>query len=116
MGKIKNGKKVRHYTLRTERIYITLYTISIMPSKLVHLRLSKEMMQEIQEACKDFHYQSPADFLRESAREKLRELEKHKVMRKLKVFKGKKQLTESQVSELMEGFEKEERHALSYFS
>ncbi|HIH21391.1 MAG: hypothetical protein J4478_00070 [Candidatus Diapherotrites archaeon] len=85
-------------------------------SKLVHLRLSKEMLKEIAEACKEFHYQSPADFLREGARDKLKTLEKQKAFKKIKELKPGRQLSERQINELMEQVEGEERHRLDYFS
>jgi len=85
-------------------------------SVLVHLRLNASMVEEIQQACEDFHYQSTADFLRESAREKLRFLERQKALKKISI-KEEKSMSEKKLNEAFEETEQDhERHELHYFS
>lgn len=85
-------------------------------SVLVHLRLNAPMVKEIQQACEDFHFQSTADFLRESAREKLRFLERQKALKKIGM-KEEKELSEKKLNEAFEEAKQDsERHELHYFS
>ncbi|MDO8647859.1 MAG: hypothetical protein Q7R70_05615 [Candidatus Diapherotrites archaeon] len=87
----------------------------VLKSKLVHLRLNASMVKEIQKACVDFHYQSTADFLRESAREKLRFLERQKALKKISGKEEKEELSEKKLSEAVDETQ-QEKHELHYFS
>ena len=52
-----------------------------MKTKLIHLRITAQLYEEIQKAVEEFGFQSAADFLRESARKNLHE---HEVKRQIK--------------------------------
>lgn len=87
-----------------------------MKGRLVHLRVPERLLEEIEKACVEFHYQSASDFLRESARSHLHELDKRNALKKLKSMKAEK-LKEKEFNQLIElEMEDEEKNKLSYYS
>jgi metal-responsive CopG/Arc/MetJ family transcriptional regulator len=83
-----------------------------MATRLIHLRVSEKLYNEINEIVKEFGFQSVADFLRESARKNLHDHELKRQIKKGKVLENLSARIEEREAEEpeeeSEGVEKEE--------
>ena len=75
-----------------------------MPTEMITLKLDSKFLKDIDKTVKKENYHNRTEFIRDSVRTKLTELEKQEVIKKLAKFKGslkgKSKLTDEEAGEL----------------